>query len=357
MKRLLQFVLLVAVLGGLAQAQFVGYTSAQTTTSVPFSNSTCTAALAAGTVLISNIGQAAHSVTMLPSGGAPTSLAYTIQASYDGATFFDISDYGTYTVNSAGITGLTATGYYPVIGVRVNTCIPGSANVTLKYSGISMTPGVPAGTSQIGQLVKNIATLAAANASLVAPVLRSPFGSSSGTLQFVYTGAAGPAGSTLQVACGANGAFLPGGSELFSLQTTQSLVQIFQVPPSICPFFIVTYTSGGASTATFNLDYTFASPGLAPSAYQFTHVTGTTATAIKATLGYVHTVSVNTGAVGTFSVFDLPLASCTGTPATNTVAVITSVAATLQTFVFDVNLLNGICVKASAAMDVTVSSQ
>lgn len=363
-KRCKYIYVLLALLAfaGCAQAQFIGYTSAQSTTSIPFNNSTCTAALAAGTVAITNIGQGAHFLTEFPTGGAPTSLSYTIQGSYDGTTFFDISDVGTYTVNSAGITGVTATGYYPVIGVRVGTCVPGASNVTLKYSGISMTPGQNYGTNQAGQLIKNIATLAAANAGLTSSAFRSPFGSANGTLQFVYTGSAGPAGSTLTVNCGTNGAFVPAAtSALPILQTTAGVVQTFQIAAIGCPFFQVAYASGGASTANFNLDYAFANPGLPVAGQQYTHITTTTATAVKATPGYLHTVNINTAnaAAGTVSIFDLAAASCTGTPATNTVAVITTPASTngLPPYIYDLNFLNGICVKASQTMDITISAQ
>lgn len=337
------------------EAQFIGYTSAQSTTSTPFNGVTCTAALLSPRVNVTNIGQGAHWLTF--TAGNPSTLTYTLQGSYDGVNFFDISDVGTFTVNSAGFAGLQATGYYPVVAVNVGACTPGAATIKLQYSGMSLTPGVPTGTAQIGQLIKNIAVLNAANTSFQSSVLRSPFGSANGTLQFVYTGAAGPSGSTLQVQCGTNAAFVPNATQAFALQTTQSLVQAFQIPAINCPFFTVFYTSGGASAANYNLDFAFANPGIPIAGQQYTHITGTTATVIKPVAGYLHTLSINLGGAGTVSIFDLPAASCTGTPASNQIAIITATATTLQTFTYDVNLVNGICVKASAAMDLTVSAQ
>lgn len=90
----------------------------------------------------------------------------------------------------------------------------------------------------------------------------------------------------------------------------------------------------------------------------YTHVTTTTATTAKATFGTLVSITVNTPAAGTISVFDLATASCTGTPATNVVAVITATAtAPFGTFAYNHAMLNGICVKASVAMDFTVSTQ
>jgi len=353
------FVLVLALALG-AQAQFIGNVSPQTTTSLPFNAITCTNALAAGPVLVQNIGQEAHiATTFFNVGFATQFLIYTIQGSYDGLTFFDISDAGTAPNLSNGLTSISGNGYYPVVAVRVSQCVPSTAKVTIQYSGIAIPSGANVGTALNGQILKTISFGSPANTSFSNSAVRSPFGSSAGTLQFTYLTAAGPSGSTVQVSCGstASGAVIAPITGAFALQTTQNLVQTFQVPATGCEYFIVAYTSGGASTAVFNLDYTFSIPGSAPAAYQYTHITTTTAAIVKGTPGYLHTVSINLGAAGTVSVFDLPSASCTGTPATNQVAIITATASTLQTFTYDVNLLSGICVKASAAMDLTVSAQ
>jgi hypothetical protein len=91
---------------------------------------------------------------------------------------------------------------------------------------------------------------------------------------------------------------------------------------------------------------------------EFAHITGTTATAVKASSGFLMRLSINTPAAGTVSVFDLASASCTGTPTTNTVAVVTVTSSTQpQPIAFDAHTLNGICVKASVAMDLTAVYQ
>jgi hypothetical protein len=70
-------------------------------------------------------------------------------------------------------------------------------------------------------------------------------------------------------------------------------------------------------------------------------------------------VTVNTPAAGTISIFDLATAACTGTPSTNTIAVITATStAPVGAMEYNVYAQNGICVKASSAsIDFTVSYQ
>jgi hypothetical protein len=238
------------------QAQFIGFVSQQSVTSTPFNAVPCTSALSTGLVIVPNIGQSAHFVTSFPAGGMIT-LVYTIQGSYDGVNYFDISDPGTNTVNSGAQTGVNGDGYYPVVGVRVSQCSPGTATITLKYSGISMTPGQPVGTNQQGQYVKNLAVQAPAGSGLASSTIRSPFGSSGGTLQFVYSGTAGPAGSFLQVGCGTNNSFIPIVFQQFPLVVTAGVVQFVPLPARSCNWFNVDYVQGGASTATYNLDIAF----------------------------------------------------------------------------------------------------
>lgn len=339
-----------------AHAQFIGYVSQQTFTSTPVNAQTCTAALASGDITVANVSQGAHFLTLLNS--TAQSLVYALQGSYDGTTYFDISDQATGSVNTFGRTGATGTGYYPVVAVKVLTCTPGTATLTLQYSGISLTPGQPAGTNLNGALVKNLALAVPANTGFMTPVMRSPFGSSGGVMQLVFAGGAGPAGSSLQLQCGTNDPYLLNFGPAIPLQTSNAAPQSFLIPPGVCTWFQVAYTSGGASAAVFDLDYAFNLPGVvAPNPFQYTHVTGTTATAAKTTGGMLHSLTVNTGGAGTISLFDLPSASCTGTPSTNTVAVITATATTLQSFTYDLIFFSGICVKASAAMDFTISSR
>jgi hypothetical protein len=364
MRRLLAVVGVVLAVAIGASAQFLGYVSNQSTTSTPVNNLTCTAALAGTPFLVQNIGQGAHIATALSGASPPTLLTYIIQGSYDGITFFDISDVGTGPSTTSDITGVSGYGYYPVVAVKVLACLPGAATFTLRYSAISLTPGATVGTTQSGQIIKHIANGASSGSTFSSNNnLRTPFGSSSGALYFQYLGSPGPSGSSLSVQCNSSALLSGSGNTIATFAIAQTAIspqQIFTMPAFSCPLFVVTYTSGGASAGTFLLDYVFAPAGSNLLPFQYTHVTGTTATVAKGTApAFLHALTVNTSAAGTISIFDLATAACTGTPATNTVAVITTPAATngLPPFLYDTNFLNGICVKASVAMDFTVSAQ
>jgi hypothetical protein len=87
----------------------------------------------------------------------------------------------------------------------------------------------------------------------------------------------------------------------------------------------------------------------------YVHITGTSATPVPGSS--LIQISVNTPAPGTIGVFDLPAAGCTGSPSTNTIGIITTTSSPGQTASFNASVQNGICVKASAAMDLTVVYQ
>jgi hypothetical protein len=87
----------------------------------------------------------------------------------------------------------------------------------------------------------------------------------------------------------------------------------------------------------------------------YVHITGTSATAVPG--NSIIQISVNTPAPGTIGVFDLDAGSCTGSPSTNTIGIITTTTSPGQTASFNASVHNGICVKASAAMDLTVVYQ
>jgi len=84
-------------------------------------------------------------------------------------------------------------------------------------------------------------------------------------------------------------------------------------------------------------------------------ITGTSATPVPGS--WLIQISVDTPASGTIGVFDLPTAGCTGSPSTNTVGIITTTTSPGQTASFNASVQNGICVKASAAIDLAVVYQ
>jgi hypothetical protein len=346
--------LLFATVGCLAprqvHAQFIGTVGLQTVTN----QTTITCTGTQQTFNISNLGQTSHYATFANTGGTtPTFNNFNMAGSNDGSIFYNISNIATQTLSGS----VQGSGYYAVVRLQIS-CTSG-AIYRLNYTGSNATAGAPVGANLATQL-EQVISFGGSAGSTTTGIFQTPFGSSSGGIFFSYQGGAGPANSTILVQCtfpsnvSANAGIQFGP---FTLQTTSNSAQYFPIPTGPCGNVFVTYTAGGASANTINLAYEFNPPGHSSAAQLFTHITGTTATVVKATTGWLHTLSINLGGAGTVSVFDLASASCTGTPATNQVAIITATATTLQTFTYDVNLLNGICVKASAAMDITVSAQ
>jgi len=337
-----------------AHAQFIGFTSPQSVQSNLATNLNCTGSaqtfITGTTPRFNNIGQTQHLLTVSNVTGAQK-----FQAEIDG-----IDNQGNVTrisdvIEEAGTSAVrqgtvAASGYFPQIQVLV-TCSPGSATFTASYSGTSAITIQNAGSYLAAQLDKIDWFAAPANANQT-DAFQTPFGSSAGTLYFQYTNAT-TSGAALTVQCSPQG--FSAGATTFSVVPAQvNTLQVFQVPDASCPLASVSYSNTG-SAGNVSTEYVFATPGRTFPGTQYAHITATTATAVKSTLGFVHTISINTGAAGTVSLFDLVGSSCTGTPATNTVAVITATTTTLQTFTYDVNMLNGICVKASVGMDITVS--
>jgi hypothetical protein len=253
-----------------------------------------------------------------------------------------------------GSQALLGSGYFPTVQVVI-TCFPAvTGSFELSYAGAQATTNVNVGSYLVSQADKAFALAAPAATSYSVNFFTPPFVNSYGLVTFAYTGA-GPTGSTVTVQCQNEVGLGP--LFTFNLATTTLVTQSFPVPAGPCSTVSVAYNPGGASASTYNFDYFFISPGTSQNNI-YTHIPGTTATVVKAGPGVVHTVVVGTPAAGTISLFDLASASCTGTPATNVVSVITAT----STFpaapeIYDVLFNNGICVKASATMDITISSQ
>jgi hypothetical protein len=332
-----------------AKAQYLGSVNPQTVqnTLAP-SGTACTGSPQIYNV--QNLGQTEHIASIISSGTQNT-MSIEIDGVDVSGNVFKLSDTGLGNFGTNG-TSLAAAGYYPIIRVSV-TCT--GASYTLTYAGFSSTAPVIAGTLFATEINKNLFYGVTANTGQ-ASTFQTPFGNSSGTLTFSY-GVAAISGSTLSVQCQSFITGLTSETFIFALANTTN-VQTFVVPPASCPVATVNYNRGGAATGTVTVEYFFDPTQSNTTLGQYNHITGTTATAVKSTAGSLMGVTINTAAAGTVSVFDLPAASCTMTPSTNTVAVLT-VNATDPPHAtpYNVFLSNGICVKASAVMDITVGYQ
>lgn len=341
--------LLVTFSPAAARAQFIGFTSPQTVQQTLATNVACTGA--AQTFDPMNLGQNQHFATA--SISSATTQFRMIIIGVDGTNSNQISD--TMFLSSGAVGTIYGTGYFPIIRVSI-TCTGGM--FSLSYSGTSANTPIISGGYLSTEQSKLLFSLAAANAAQSISTFLPPFGNASGLLRFRYN-TAGVNGSTLGVRCLSTGMSTLGYfTQDFPIANTLN-PQFFKVPTANCPLMQIGYTSGGATAGTITLDYIFDLPGTGlPETANYVYISGTTATAAKPTAGVLTTLIIGTPDAGTVTVHDLPAASCVMVPATNIVAKFTEQAmGTPQTHTFNHFFTQGICVKASVAMDVTVGVQ
>ncbi len=251
---------LLALSGWAAHGQFVGYVSPQSVNSVVATNVACTGSpqlfitgSAPAPASFANLGQTQHWLTIATTG-SPTFVFAEIDGIDAQGVVYRMSD----VLNLASFrTSATvqASGYYPKFQIQV-TCATGGS-FTAAYAGSSGSGGPNAGAYQMNQIAKVIAAGAAAGSGFSENLLQTPFGNSAGVLVFAYN-ATGPAGSVLSISCLGNA--FNNISYNFPLGTT-NFPTFFTVPPGSCPQVQVNYVSGGASAATWNLEYDFTQPG------------------------------------------------------------------------------------------------
>lgn len=230
----------------------------QTVAATVANNATCTGSpqdftTAQGISQFINIGQTSHLATAV-------SNASTFSMEIDGidnlGNVFRLSDVQVGVPSSAkGGLVVSANGYMTNIQIAV-TCTAG-ATFSVSYSrSFSPTPFNTAGS--LLNAVDKLPFQTAAAGTTVSTTFQSPTGSSSGTIIFQYA-ATGPAGSTITAQCLSNAGV---DLSLFTFTpATSTPAQLFTVNASTCPFVTLTYTAGGASATTFNLEYVFNSVG------------------------------------------------------------------------------------------------
>jgi hypothetical protein len=258
--RKLSWLLLMLLAAPIGRAQFLGYTSPQTVNQTLGTNVACTGA--AQNFNVANLGQTQHSAYITWSAGPTNALAVFQGLDVPGNATV-ISDAMQGQVSTTGSTSvINALGYYPIVRVQI-VCT--GANFTVTYSGASSIPFAVQGAALATQVDKNLLSLQSAGSTFGTQFATPPFGNSAGYLIFQYS-ATGPSGSTLQMICGGSSPTTNLGTGsvqqyIFNLQTA-AVRQIFPVPASPCPFYTVNYNSGGASAATYNLEYLFQPPSV-----------------------------------------------------------------------------------------------
>ena len=250
-KRILS-IFVLAVLSSLAPrrsaAQFIGYTAPQTTSQTLANNIACTGALQSFTV--KNIGQSTHVVNWTDSG--VQQLNISLLGSFDGTNFSTFSDTA---YSSSGF--LQATGYYPVVRVDV-TCSAGT-NITINYSGTPSYALQPNGFADRNTYSKIIGVGLAAGSNQTGLTV-TPYGVSAGVLYFQYQSAGMPVGSTLTVTTTSLSGAVVTILNAVTLANNQTL-QAFMIPSLPAVQINVTYTAGGASASTYNLEVDYYKPG------------------------------------------------------------------------------------------------
>lgn len=84
-------------------------------------------------------------------------------------------------------------------------------------------------------------------------------------------------------------------------------------------------------------------------------INSASSTSVKGGGGILHKIVVNTPAAGTIGVYDVAGGSCSGTPGSGKLALVTLTASSQPlTLTYDLKTSNGICVVTSAATDLTV---
>lgn len=340
----------------LAGAQDIGSVRIATVYANPFGTGSTPCTGTAQTAIVPNNGQTGHYISYSTSP-QPTFVLVQMQGASSNIAPFPISDAAT---NPSG-GELQASGNYPIMQVSVTCAVGGS--FTVSYTGQGVPTGPAAGTnlqSQVNKRLLNAVPVNTASIGAGTPVT-TPFGSSSGMVVVdtgsVLTWSGSP---TVTVEClDVSPPGNPYATFVFPIPTALFAQNTFPIPPVPCTQMLVLFSStGSGGSGIFNLSYAFFPPGYSAPTFRSAHLTGTAAVSLTAVPSFLHTVSINTGAAGTISLFDLIPTACIGTPSGSpTVAMITATTSTLQTLTYDVNFTQGICVKASAAMDFTVSYQ
>lgn len=336
-----------------ARAQFIGFTSPQTVQQQLANNVNCTGA--AQLFTIQNLGQNQHFASVTVTGISTPQLTMMILGIDAAGNSYRISDQ----LITAGLTStgvLYGTGYYPIVQISVTCSATGA--FTLLYSGTSANSPQISGSYQQTQQSKRVFTGADADANQDIS-FQTPFGDADGLLTVGYALAAN-ANSTLAVRCSSDPAPITTAEYTFPIAAVTT-AQFFRMPPNKCQFVRLIYTDGGGapSGALLGVQYDFIAPSTGNAeAANYTHIAGTTATVAKATKGVVTSLTIGTPAAGTVTLHDLAAAACVAVPATEIVSVLTAIAgASPSSHEYNLFFRNGICVKASAAMDLTVGTQ
>lgn len=247
-----------------ARAQFIGYTSPQTTNQNIFNAASC-ATSPTKSASVANIGQSVHVLTYSFGSSVSTNAnpIVRIMGSFDGTNFVQLSDDGLGAILS-GTQRATLTGYgaYPFVQIWVfggNTgCV-----ITANYMGTSVSTTNPTGSSDVTAYDKILLPGGAAGTTQTISTFIPPYGNTAGYVTVVYSGA-GPAGSSIAVTIQDQITLQSTTIASFNLAATSNVIQMFAVPSVPTGGLSLTYTAGGASANNITIEYAFLKPGANP---------------------------------------------------------------------------------------------
>ena len=307
---------------------------------------------------ISNFSQSDHYVTYF-TAGTPTSFSLIIEATFDNSHFFQISDMATDPVSGQ----IKAAGYLPLARITV-TCAGGTSPTFVAFYSGTPNPNDVAFTQLDSGVYQKVVTDGGAAGTNITTTFLTPYGNSAGWVVIQSPGAGNFGSSgTITVSysdqCNNNSpinSFKLAGS--FSILGSNNVPQAFAVPSFPTCAVTVAYVHGTGATGTVSIEYNFLKPGAAAIPYQQAYIHTATTTAVKDGPGSLHLIAVNaTVASETIKIFDLPAASCTGTPTTNPRGVLTLSATIDQPFsqMYDIQMTLGVCILTSDAADLTIA--
>lgn len=320
LSRILAGAALVAAFAFPTHAQFLGFTSPQTVTQKVFSGQTTPARTPLATLLactptngspcgIPNLGQTFHYLTYTPST-ATCVVDLTIQASYDGVNFFNISPDASANniLLGQGLSGAGtyANGWFPVIAANLQNISNCAGGVSAFYSGTSASTTNTFGVfTQATGLQQNILQNASLSGVTTVVTIATPANSSGGRIYLICT-----------VTCGA-------GSDVFSVfdvpsppQTQRTLatftaansttLQTFTIPALTTNFVQVSFPLGNFATTNVSAYYVFDSPGSpATTANVYREINSNATTQLRTGVGFLDRVTVNNaGSAWTLQIFD-----------------------------------------------------
>lgn len=196
---------------------------------------------------VPNLGQSVHYFTYTTSGTI-TALSVELEGSNDGINWLRISDTATNTSSGA----LFATCYLTFIHPRI-TLISGGGSLTGWYTGTSVSSGPPVGAfTQSGTNLLTLGLGQAANTTKTFSVNLTQAGTG-GVIYFLYHGTP-PVGGSIGVTAGPDASHLASALAATVIAAV-STVQTFNLPAIPASVGDVTFTSPGATNATYDIFY------------------------------------------------------------------------------------------------------